>query len=169
MDNLPTFYLWGNFKTSTMLKKLFLLTAIGIFSTTLSAQERDLVELLRKDLQTEKATLITAAMGFSTDESAVFWPIYRDYEKSLSEIMDKRMRLIQDYANNYEKMTAEKAAQIVNEAFALETERTKLLKKYFKKFSKSMSPLRAARFVQVENQILKLLDVQIAQELPLVY
>jgi len=133
------------------------------------AQERDMVELMRKDLQAEKVTLITAAMQFNTQESAVFWPIYRNYEKSLSEIMDQRLALVQDYANNFEKMSAEKATEIVNKSFALESERTKLLKKYFKKFSKAMSPVRAARFVQVENQILKLLDVQVAQSLPLVY
>ncbi|MDZ4844899.1 MAG: hypothetical protein SH857_05040 [Chitinophagales bacterium] len=152
-----------------MNKNIFFFTAITFFSFTVFAQERDLAELLRKDLQKEKATLITTAMAFSTDESAVFWPIYRDYEKSLSAIMDKRLALIQDYANNYEKMTPEKSTEIVNKAFDLEAVRTKLLKKYFKKFSKAFTPTRAARFVQVENQILKLLDVQVAQALPLVY
>lgn len=152
-----------------MNKNIFTILVLLFFSFTVFSQERDLLELIRKDLQTEKATLITAAMGFSTDESAVFWPIYREYEKKLAVIMDKRLRLIQDYANNHEKMSAEKATEIVNEAFALEAERTKLLKKYFKKFSKEMTPIRAARFVQVENQILKLVDVQFAQNLPLVY
>lgn len=152
-----------------MNKNIFTILALLLFSFSGFSQERDLLELIRKDLQTEKATLITAAMQFSTEESAVFWPIYRNYEKSLSAIMDKRLRLIQDYANNYEKMTPERATEIVNEAFALDAERSKLLKKYFKKFSKSMSPIRAARFVQVENQILKLVDVQFAQNLPLVY
>lgn len=152
-----------------MLKKLSLFTAIAICSVIVSAQERDLMELLRKDMQTEKAALITSAMGFSTEESAVFWPLYRDYEKSLAEIMDKRLALIQDYANNYEKMTPEKSTELVNKAFALDAERSKLLKKYFKKFSKSMGPTLSARFVQVENQLLKLVDVQVAQALPLVY
>lgn len=152
-----------------MSKTIFPVIIMALFSITTFAQERDLVELLRKDLQTEKAALITTAMGFSTDESAVFWPIYREYEKSLATIMDKKLLLIQDYANNSEKMTPEKATETVNQAFALDAERTKLLKKFFKKFSKKMSPVRAARFVQVENQILKLLDVQAAQRLPLVY
>jgi len=151
------------------MKNIFLLAVISVFSFTSFAQERDLLELIRKDLQTEKAVLITAAMQFSTEESAVFWPVYRDYEKGLASIMDKRLALIQDYAKNYEKMTPEKATELINKSFSLEAERTKLLQKYFKKFSKVMSPTRAARFVQVENQILKLVDVQIAQELPLVY
>lgn len=151
------------------MKNIFLLAVISVFSFTTFAQERDLLELIRKDLQTEKAVLITAAMQFSTSESAVFWPIYRDYEKGLATIMDKRLSLIQDYAKNYEKMTPEKSTELINKSFSLEAERTKLLKSYFKKFSKVMSPTRAARFVQVENQILKLVDVQIAQELPLVY
>ena len=152
-----------------MTKNIFSFMAIAIFSFTALAQERDLLELLRKDLQTEKAALITTAMQFSTEESATFWPIYREYEKSLATIMDKRLALIQDYANNYEKMTPEKATEIVNKAFALDAERTKLLKKYFNKLSKEITPARAARFVQVENQILKVIDVQVAQSLPLVY
>lgn len=149
--------------------KLISFATIILLSFTSFAQERDLLELVRKDLQTEKAVLITSAMQFSTEESAVFWPIYRDYEKSLASINDKKLALIKEYAKNYNQMGAEKANEIVNTAFSLDAQRTKLLKKYYKKFSKALTPVRAARFVQVENQILKLVDLQVAEELPLVY
>jgi hypothetical protein len=50
----------------------------------------------------------------------------------------------------------------------LEKRRTKLKKKYFKKFEKALSAVVAAKFVQVENQINLLIDLQIASELPLI-
>ena len=46
--------------------------------------------------------------------------------------------------------------------------RVKLMRNYYKKFSKALSPKMAAKFLQVENQIWMLMDVQIASELPLV-
>ena len=52
--------------------------------------------------------------------------------------------------------------------FALEKRRTKLKKKYFKKFEKALSAITAAKFIQVENQINLLIDLQIASDLPLI-
>ena len=52
--------------------------------------------------------------------------------------------------------------------FELEKRRTKLKKKYFKKFEKAVSAVVAAKFIQIENQINLLVDLQIASELPLI-
>jgi len=50
----------------------------------------------------------------------------------------------------------------------LEKKRTKLKKKYFKRFERALSATIAAKFIQVENQINLLIDLQIASELPLI-
>ncbi len=126
------------------------------------------IQLLRSDARTEKAAVITEAMQFTDEESSAFWPVYREYELELSKIIDDRIELIKDYSQVYDRLTDEKARELARKVFAIEKRRTKLKKKYFKRFSKALSPTIAAKFIQVENQINLLIDLQIASELPLI-
>ncbi|MHC4269010.1 MAG: hypothetical protein ACYSTS_11145 [Planctomycetota bacterium] len=126
------------------------------------------IQLLRSDARTQKATVIADAMQFTDKESSAFWPVYREYELELSKIIDDRIELIKDYAKNYDKLTDEKSRELARKVFAMEKRRTKLKKKYFKKISRALSATIAAKFIQVENQINLLIDLQIASQLPLI-
>ena len=63
------------------------------------------------------------------EESSAFWPVHREYELELSEIIDDRIELIKDYAQNYDNLTDEKARELAKKVFAMEKRRTD-----FKKF-----------------------------------
>jgi hypothetical protein len=152
------------------MKKL-LLVIVALFLVNTVSYGGDVeayIELLKSDLRTQKVAVITESMRFTDEGSAAFWPIHREYELELSKIIDDRIELIKDYAQNYDNLTNEKAKEIAGKVFDLEKRRTKLKKKYFKKFEKALSAVVAAKFVQVENQINLLIDLQIASELPLI-
>lgn len=129
---------------------------------------RAYVELLRSDLRTQKVAIITELMQLSEGDDAKFWPIYREYEGELAALNDGRMSLITDYADNYGKMTDAIADRIARAALDSESKRVALKQKYYDRLAKTLSPITAARFFQVENQILLLLDLQISASLPLV-
>ena len=112
--------------------------------------------------------IIANVMQFTNEESKTFWPIHREYEVEFAKIGDARIALIKDYAQHYETMTDEKAKELVQRALKLEERRTKLKKKYFRKFDKVLSSKTVAKFFQLENQINLLIDLQIASELPLI-
>ena len=126
------------------------------------------IELLKSDMRTEKVAVITEALQLTSEESSAFWPIHREYELELSKIVDDRIELIKDYAQHYDNLTNEKAKELAKTVFELEKRRTKLKKKYFKKFEKAVSAVVAAKFIQIEKQINLLVDLQIASELPLI-
>ncbi len=152
------------------MKKL-LLVIVAVFLVNTVSYGGDVeayIELLKSDLRTQKVAVITESMRFTDTGSAAFWPIHREYELELSKIIDDRIELIKDYAQNYDNLTNEKAKEIAGKVFDLEKRRTKLKKKYFKKFEKALSAVIAAKFIQVENQINLLIDLQIASELPLI-
>jgi hypothetical protein len=125
-------------------------------------------ELLRSDLRSQKVAIITEVMQFSEAEDAKFWPVYRRYETELAELNDKRLALIKDYAANYGTVTDSAADRLARGALELEGQRHALKVKYYDRFKAALSPTTAARFLQVENQILLLLDLQIAASLPIV-
>jgi hypothetical protein len=136
----------------------------------LDALFRNYVEMLRSDLKTGKVVIYSRILQLSDSESKVFWPIYQKYETELFALGDRRLALIKQFANAYNKQTLDDAAarDLTKEWFAIQEDRLKLWKKYQKRIEKKINATRAAQFVQIENRINALLDLMIASEIPMI-
>ena len=126
------------------------------------------VELFRSDVRKQAASLLGQGMELSADEAAAFWPIYQKYEAEYRKIGDDKVAVIKDFAANYNQMTDAKATELVNRVFDLQDRSTQLKKKYYQELVKVLTPVKAARWVQMQNQIERLIDLQVASELPLI-
>ena len=126
------------------------------------------VELLRSDIRSEKVAIIAQMMAFTEDEDKAFWPIYREYDVEMAKLGDERVQLIQEYARNYLSLTDAVADQLATKALDLEARRQATKAKYYERFKKALSPKSALRFLQVEQQLLLLIDLQISAALPIV-
>jgi len=130
---------------------------------------RNFEEVTRANIRADHAELISKVMMLSEKEAQAFWPVFRDYEKDLMKLNDERIRILRDYAENYgELMTEDKADALAERSLDWQAGRVKLMRNYYKKFSKALTPKTAAKFIQVENQIWILMDLQIAHEVPLI-
>ena len=125
------------------------------------------LELLRSDIRTSKVEILTEALALSEPQGKAFWPIYREYDTALATLGDRKVAMIKAFAESYGSTTDEQATLFAKDWFALQSDRLKLRKSYFNKISKAVSPLVAAQFIQVENVIGMLIDIQVAAELPL--
>lgn len=123
-------------------------------------------ELLRADVRAEKVAILTEVMGFTADEDAKFWPIYREYENEMSALGDERVALIADYARNYEALTDEAASRLASKAVELDGKRQAARARCYEKVRAALSPKTALRFIQVEHQLQLIIDLQIAASLP---
>src|SRR5687768_10825004 len=132
-----------------------------------SGNLRTLVELVRKDVRTEKALILAQNIDFTNDEAVDFWPLYTEYETELSKWYDQRFGLLKGYFESHATMTDDQTTKLAGDVFSLEEKRTDLKRKYYKKFSKIIGPKKAARFFQIENQLNSLIDMRIAAEVPL--
>ena len=162
-------------KMSVLLALVFLAGARGASaqapktagaSETRETNMRAYAELLRSDIRAQKVAIITEVMQFSEEEDAKFWPVYREYETQLAKINDDRFAGIKEYAVAYDKLTDEVADRLAKLALDLEARRHTLKAQFYDRFKSALSAKTAARFLQVENQILLLLDLQIAAALP---
>jgi hypothetical protein len=129
---------------------------------------RAFVELARSDLRTQKALVVAQNMDFNEAEAVEFWPLHREYDGEGNKLLDQRYELIVRFARNYQSMTDAEAAELATKAFALESKRTDLKRKYFKKFRNVVPARKAARFFQIEHQLNMALDLQLAASLPLI-
>ena len=126
------------------------------------------VDLLRTNVRQDKAEEVGAVMQLSAADAAKFWPIYDEYDKELSQLNDMRVANIQDYANSYDTMTDEKADALIQKGLSFRKQRSELLAKSYEQMKQALGGIEAARFIQVEGQLLLIIDLQIYSALPIV-
>ena len=128
----------------------------------------DDVAVLRQDIQADKTDIITRSMNFTPDQSSAFWPIYREYALEQQKIGDQRVALIKDYAANYDKIDDTQADSYISRFFKYEEDMASLRKKYAGKFKKAIGAKQTAKFLQVDNRLTLLTNVQLAALLPII-
>jgi len=126
------------------------------------------IQSLRSDLQADKNQVILDTMKFTDAESAAFWPVYRDFTRDQQAIVDERVQLVKDYAQNYESMNDAKAKDMVQRMINIEDKTLNLREDYWPKFMKALGAKRAAKFYQVDNRINLILNVQLTSVIPLI-
>lgn len=141
----------------------------SLIPSTTPAEENASMELLRASLRMDKREILKAALKLSDKDYEKFWPIYYDYQAQLIRIYDKKIDLIQDYADhyNYDAITDKEVDQLVKSSFAATKAQSALLEKYYGQVAKALSKRVAARFVQVENTLNGAFDVKLRSKLPL--
>ena len=125
------------------------------------------VETLRKDIRTQKQSLVDQGMGLDAAQKSQFWTIYNNYQTELNVIGDQRVANMKKYAENFDKMTDATADQLAAKMLDIEGQRTTLKKKYYAAFKEKMGARVAARFLQVETMLNAFIDLQLGSELPI--
>ena len=149
---------------------IVLVAMLTVFIVPSMAQEKpaDNMQLVREKIQTDKKLFIAQNMNLTESEAKVFWPVYEDYQKELEKLVDKTVKLIDNYAANYQTMTEEAAKGLINGYLGIETERVTLMKSFLPKFRKVLPEKKVARYYQLENKIDAVVNYGLAKQIPLV-
>jgi hypothetical protein len=142
---------------------------MAFVSISAFAQDKpaDNMELVREKLRADKKLLVAEGMGLTETEAKSFWPVYDSYQKDLGKLFDRKIKLIQDYAKNYETMSDEVAKSLLAEYMAIEGEYLKLRQSFLPEFRKVLSEKRVVRYYQIENKIKAIMDYDLARQIPL--
>ena len=145
-----------------------LIAGVLLASPVLAQNVTDAVELTRSVIQTDRKLIVTNALQMTEAESQAFWPVYNEYWLEMNKVLDKRAKLILDYAGHYGTTTDAQAETLLNDYFKMADERLKLQKKYIKKFKKALPAAKVARYYQVENKLDAIINLELAAEIPLI-
>jgi hypothetical protein len=128
------------------------------------------LEVLRSDFNTAKIATFNQVMKLTGPEAEKFWPVYRAYEKELAAVGDRKLELIREFGALHFGGTLDdkKAGELAARWLKNTQDRLDLWKKYHKRISAKVSPMRAAQFLQIENQMALFVDLNIAAEMPVV-
>ena len=126
--------------------------------------------MLRSDFNAGKIRTLNQVMKLTVAEADKFWPIYRQYEKDLAAVGDRKLALIVEFMRHHKAgtLTDQNSKEMAAQWLQNVQDRLDLWKKYHQQISDAVSPIRAAQFLQVENQMAIFVDLNIASEMPVV-
>ncbi|MEI8047486.1 MAG: hypothetical protein WCI92_08920 [Bacteroidota bacterium] len=151
------------------MKKIILFAICLAFAVASQAQSNtDEIALVQSAFGMSKQQMVKDFMKLSENESTTFWKIYDEYEAARKEMGKKRIANISAYADSYDKLTNDKATELINNSFAIQSDFLKLQQKTFKKMSKEVSPLRAAQFTMLESFIENSIRTEVLDAIPLI-
>ena len=149
------------------------LSAIALLlslSATVSAQSPmdEQIALARPSAHTDRQVLIMGNMHFTSDESAQFWPAWKQYRAAMAANNDRLLALIKDFAEHYEEMDDLKARELLTDHFSVDMQNVVIKKNFAKEIAKFMPEKKVLRIIQIENKLDAAMKMKLASEIPLV-
>jgi Zn-dependent M32 family carboxypeptidase len=126
------------------------------------------VDLLRKDVRSQKKQIIAANLKLSDAEAEKFWPIYDQYTADLVKINDAKYGAIKEYAQNYDTMTDDRATALTKQIIGVDEAVAQLRERYVPIVNKVLPGKKTALFFQLDRRLVMLIDVQLATQIPMV-
>ncbi|HWC16953.1 MAG TPA: hypothetical protein VG498_08050 [Terriglobales bacterium] len=125
------------------------------------------VQLMRQDIRAERKKLVAANMPLTETEATKFWPLYDRYITETIKVNDRRYAMIKEYAQMYESPTAEQADNFIKRWVALDEDNAQLRLKFVPEFEKVISNQKTALFFQIDRRVGMMIELQLAQQIPL--
>ncbi|NJD30429.1 MAG: hypothetical protein FIB04_00880 [Gammaproteobacteria bacterium] len=152
----------------TLLIAFTAVAAFGVADAALAqgANVKDDTQLLISQIQTDKRAVVLSAMQLTDAEVLAFTPIYDKYQADMKKQFERAVEMLNKFAANYGSMTDDAAKDIMKEWFKLRDERNDTMKKYAKEMGRALPPTKVLQWVQIENKLNALLDVQAASVIP---
>lgn len=149
------------------MKKLTLLfAALLMFAYAGAQSNKEEVDFYQAAFGMEKKAVVAEFVKVDAAQKDAFWKLYDQYEAERKDLGKKRIELLEQYANNYSKLSNEFADKWVSDVADLGKKTDALLASYTAKVKKATNPVVALQFFQVESYILAVIRSSILDEIP---
>src|SRR5467141_1447640 len=125
------------------------------------------IQMLRRDLRSQKKQIVAANMDLTDAQAEKFWPVYDQYTADLARINDAKAALIKEYWHTFVTMSGEQAESYIRKRGSVEESIMQLRLKYIPVFRKVLSGRQTALFFQIDWRLGLMIDLQLAQ-MPLI-
>ena len=125
------------------------------------------MQILREKIRADKKLLVAENMQLTEAEAKAFWRVYDQYQDELFLLRARTVKLINDFAVAYEKLSNDTAKKMLDEYMTIESLGLKLRQTYLPKFRKVLPEVKVVRYYQIENKIQAVLIYELAANIPL--
>jgi hypothetical protein len=148
-------------------------TNAGAQSSSTGAQDKPQitdqdVELLRKDLRSQKKQIVAANLKLTDAQATKFWPVYDQYIAEQTKIHDQKYAVIKEFATSWGTISDAQAEELTKRALAVDDQVAQLRIKYMPNFLQVLPGKQVATFFQIDRRLQMMVDLQLMSQLPLV-
>ncbi len=155
-----------------MIKNICMVLAVLMIGFVGSAAAQDTpadnMDIVKEKVRTDKKLFIATNMQLTESEAKALWPVYEAYQSKLEALVDRKAKLIQKFAANYETLSDDTAKSLLDNDLAIDSDYQKLRQSYLSKFRGILSDKKVARFYQLESKIHAVVEFELARRIPLV-
>jgi len=124
------------------------------------------IQMMRKDIRSQRKQIIAANMKLSDAEAEKFWPLYDQYVSELVKNNGTKYELIKQYVQTSGALTDAEADSAVKQWVDVDRSVADLRMKYIPIFRKVLSAKSTALFYQLDRRVQLMIDLQLASSLP---
>ena len=152
------------------MKKVLTLTAVLFLAiaSTFAQSNKEEIEFYQSIFGMEKKAIVSEFISLEGEASTEFWSLYDAYEAERKANGQKRMDILNRYANSYLELDDETTDELVGEAIKVRDTQNKLIKKYYKHMKKAAGVKSAAQFYQLENYFANAVGVALTEQIPFI-
>jgi len=125
------------------------------------------LDLLRKDIRSQKKQLVAQNLKLTDAEATKFWPIYDRYTAELVKINNKKYAAIQDYADHYGTLSDQQAMSLMKQWQEVDIATAQLRAKYLPIIAEAIGGKNAATFAQIDRRLTLMIELQLSSRIPL--
>jgi len=142
------------------MKKTVLTTVFFVITmiTTQAQTYTEYADLVKSVIKIEVKSYVYDALGLTTEEADAFDPLFNDYLKKAGDVAMKKIKLYDEYFVNYNTMTNEQLDVLNKQAFKTDLMKSKVDKKFYKRFKKRLGINRATTFFFLKKNIDNLIE-----------
>jgi len=151
-----------------MMKKGIISVVVIFFTMGVFAQTSNEIDLIQAAFGIEKIAIVNNFVKPSPEQKEAFLKVYNEYELKRKKLGETRIKLLNQYANQWENMTNEQADTWMKDVMALSIKQDKLIKTYYNKVKSATNAKVATQFYQIEVYILTTIRYSILESIPFV-
>jgi hypothetical protein len=136
--------------------KIIKITLLGFFllgNLGLMAQEQTKEEA-KDDREARKIAIITEKLALTPDESKVFWPIHKEFEKEYKALR-KNFKKTKEAGKKMDELNDDEVDKILLESFDFKQKQLDLKKIYHLKYKEVLAIKKIAKLYHLEHKMQK--------------
>ena len=148
------------------MKRLLLLFFVFV-AFALSAQDaKDEMHMIQLLFGDDKDQIVNQFVKVEGANKERFQKLYSQFEKSRSELGQRKFALLNNYVKSYNKLNEKELDEVMIEIQNLNASHDKLMAEYYKKVKKECGITVAAQFYQIEWYLLSQIRTTILESIP---
>ena len=152
-----------------MKKAILFLFSFACIAFVNAQSNKEDVDLIQAAYGKEKKAIVADFIKpVDPAKKTAFWSLYDQYETERKVLGQKRIQLLERYANSYSTLDEKTTDEIIRSTIDLQKDNDGLIAKYYGKIKEQTGVKEAAQFYQVESYFLSLIRMEILDNIPFI-